>query len=235
MSTMMFDKLRRLYSALYKVIPFLQPVRLRVLRYRSGKLLDVGCGRLSPYRLYETFGSRFEYYGVDIEDIRAYLPEGWHFTRLDIEKEPLPFPDDYFDVVIVSHVIEHLHYPVKALREVLRVVKRDGLVYFETPSINSLFIPSVSLGLPKVGTINFYDDPTHIRPYSKVTLARLLEMSGFRVLKTGTHRNWLKILVSPVGLIIALISRDRSLLASFMWDIFGFAIFCIATKSIDGD
>jgi len=227
---MMFDKLRRVYSTWYRAIPFLQPVHLKVLRYRSGKLLDVGCGLISPYRLYETFADRFEYYGVDIQDIRAYLPKAWHFTRLDVEKDLLPFPDDYFDVIIVSHIIEHLHYSVKALQEVRRVVKKGGLIYCEAPSLASLLIPSISLGLPKVGTMNFYDDPTHIRPYSKVALTRLLEMSGFKVLKTGTHRNWLKVLASPGGVIIALVSRDRNLLASFMWDIFGFANFAVATK-----
>lgn len=225
-----FDKLRRIYSACCKAIPFLQPVRLKVLRQRSGKLLDVGCGHISPYRLYETFGNRFEYYGVDIEDIQAHLPKNWHFVRLDIEKDQLPFVDDYFDVCIVSHVIEHLYYPVKALQEIRRVLKKNGLIYCEVPSLSTLFIPSVSLGLPKVGTMNFYDGPTHIRPYSKVALTRLLERSSFKVFKTGTHRNWLKILASPAVVIIALVKRDRNLLASFIWDTFGFANFCVGTK-----
>lgn len=45
--------------------------------------------------------------------------------------EALPFPDDKFDFVYCSHVLEHVRDPVKACRELLRVGKRG---YIETPS-----------------------------------------------------------------------------------------------------
>lgn len=45
----------------------------------------------------------------------------------------LPFADNSWDFVVSSHVCEHFHNPVKAIREWLRVVKPGGYVYMIVP------------------------------------------------------------------------------------------------------
>lgn len=47
--------------------------------------------------------------------------------------DDLPFPDNTWDYVISSHVIEHFFDPVKALKEWLRVVKPGGCVFIICP------------------------------------------------------------------------------------------------------
>ncbi len=228
----MLERLQSIYIKLYRSIPVIMPMRLKVLRDKSGRLLDVGCGSLSPKRLNDIFGEKFEYVGVDIQDLKSVLPKNWTFYQLDLEKDNLPFPAETFDVVIMAHILEHLSLSRAQgiLREVYRVLKWGGIVYCEVPSIMSIFMPSISIGLKKEGTINFYDDPTHIRPYSKIALWHLLTSSSFKVMRLGTVRNWLKVLVAPIGIILAFVMRDRNMLASFLWDIFGFSNFAVAIK-----
>lgn len=49
----------------------------------------------------------------------------------DVQFEPLPFPDKYFDFVYCRHVMEDLMWPFAAMRELSRVGKAG---YIETPS-----------------------------------------------------------------------------------------------------
>ncbi len=57
----------------------------------------------------------------------------------DVEAEPLPFPDDSFDIVLFNEVLEHLRIdPVGALREVRRVLRPNGRLFLSTPNLLSL-------------------------------------------------------------------------------------------------
>lgn len=50
------------------------------------------------------------------------------------EGDNLPFPDDSWDYVINSHVIEHMPDPVKAIAEWMRVVRDGGYLFFSVPT-----------------------------------------------------------------------------------------------------
>lgn len=51
--------------------------------------------------------------------------------KVDIQK--LPFPDQSFDVVYASHVLEHIRDDIKALSEIHRVLKADGIAILPVP------------------------------------------------------------------------------------------------------
>lgn len=52
----------------------------------------------------------------------------------DIDKDGLAqFENEKFDYVILNHVIEHLANPIKAVREIFRIVKRSGFVVISCP------------------------------------------------------------------------------------------------------
>jgi len=48
--------------------------------------------------------------------------------------ESIPFPDAYFDVIVIDQVLEHLHHPLVALDEISRVLREDGKVIVGVPN-----------------------------------------------------------------------------------------------------
>src|SRR6266516_2675360 len=87
----------------------------------SFRMLDVGCG----YRPYEPYFAPHasEYVGVDVDNPAADL-QG--------VVEALPVPDDSYDVVLCTQVLEHTNDPALAVRELARVVAPGGRVLAST-------------------------------------------------------------------------------------------------------
>src|SRR5215203_276582 len=82
----------------------------------SGQALDLGGG---GGELYESLTRRgYTYVNVDLE------PSGPGAVEADAHN--LPFDASVFDLVVSSDSLEHFHTPLKALREVARVIKPNG-------------------------------------------------------------------------------------------------------------
>ena len=73
------------------------------------KILNVGCGD-------QRYGTHF----IDL------YPQREEVLKCDVEKEPIPFPDEFFDEVYCENMLEHLKNPNKVLNEMLRVLKNKG-------------------------------------------------------------------------------------------------------------
>lgn len=132
-------------------------------------IVDLGCGRggfVSACRQ-ELKGT----VGLDNHPAAARIcrDQGLPFLLADIHA--LPFASRSLDVVRAKEIIEHLTDPMSMLREVYRVLRPGGLFLTHVPSQFSAAYP--------VG--NFWDDYTHVRPLSRLGLARLLEDSGFQL------------------------------------------------------
>jgi SAM-dependent methyltransferase len=90
----------------------------------TGKLLDVGCGN-RPYEK-TFFSGAAQYIGCD------YLSDR---SKPDVicSALDLTFPDNSFDTVVSTEVLEHVPDPQRAIREMYRVVKPGGYVILSTP------------------------------------------------------------------------------------------------------
>jgi len=117
------------------------PFRLRVNRtlpkYKNGsRLLDIGCGSGSFLLLAKRFG--FEVYGVepsafdDELNTRAGLQIHHGFLK------DARFKENYFDVITINHVIEHMQKPSEVFAEIQRIAKPGGTIVIATPNANSL-------------------------------------------------------------------------------------------------
>lgn len=84
----------------------------------------------------------------------------------DASQEPLPFEDSSLQWIISFHLIEHLADPKHFLNETFRVLKPGGWLSLATPDWRKQYR-------------TFYRDPTHIRPFDKRGMSRLLRMSGY--------------------------------------------------------
>jgi SAM-dependent methyltransferase len=98
------------------------------------RVLDVGCGE-GFFKFFLTDVAA-EWHGIEIWKDRAEYCErlGYQVHRLDMEQDDLPWSDGHFDVVLASHVIEHIHNVPRVLGQMQRVLKPDGLLLVATPT-----------------------------------------------------------------------------------------------------
>ncbi len=100
---------------------------------RKGRVLDVGCG-ITPFFLINTKFKKK--YGIDSSLKLFGKNEIIFLKKFDVEKNTkLPFKDNFFDVVTMLAVIEHLE-PAKLigiLKEIKRVLKQNGRFILTTP------------------------------------------------------------------------------------------------------
>lgn len=108
--------------------------------YEDVRLLDCACGRgfyLNMVR--HVSGCRLVGLELDAEIIGKARRNVGHLPGITLVRGNiyhLPFPDDYFDGVILSEILEHLDDDVAGLREVWRVLKPGGVVAITVPNAN---------------------------------------------------------------------------------------------------
>ena len=167
------------------------------------KVLDVGCGNKSPSITTSLF-PKIEYFGLDKEDY-----------NLTIENKRI-LENRYFR-------IEHTTRGTEILEILAKKLKVGGGIYIEFPSVKSLAFPSMP------GTLNFCDDPTHVRLYDIKEVANTLIKCGFKVIKAGTRRNFIRCLLTSMVIIYQLM-KIKKIEGGAFWDILGFAEFVYAVK-----
>lgn len=204
----------------------LLPTKYRLFAKEVGtkkfRLLDVGCGNHSVRQAMRWFPN-CEYYGID-RGIYKNDPEDFQLMKkyydLDLTVDTLEsVQDEFFDVIVVNHVIEHLSNAEYLLSKLPKKLRPGGRIYIEFPSVRSLSLPSMS------GTLNFCDDPTHIRIYDVKEVANILLANGCRIIKGGVRRDWVRIIMFPVLLLRGIWKNN---LAGPFWDITGFADYVYA-------
>lgn len=186
-------------------------------------LLDIGCGDKAPYSTFKYYpGVKFS--GIDWDDI-AGKKDMDRFLRCDLEDNNLSeLPNDYYDVITMSHIIEHIANGEKLISVLVSKLKPGGIIYIETPSERSLTLPSM------YGTFNFWDDSTHKRVYTLKEMESVLRKNGCTILKSRIRHNLKRILLSPLSILMTLV-RDKKVNATALWDIVGFAHYVVARKN----
>jgi SAM-dependent methyltransferase len=156
-------------------LPFIEPFK-NIYKKEELKVLDLGCGR---GEWIELVGEN-DFYGLGV-DIDDDMLQACKILNLDvIHIDALEFlqksPDESFVVVSGFHIAEHLPFDVlqNLIKETLRVLKPGGLLILETPNSENI----------RVATVNFWLDPTHIRPLPPLFLSFLTEYYGFARAKT---------------------------------------------------
>lgn len=191
------------------------------------KLLDIGSGNHSATKTCRVF-SNCKYYGLDISKNYNNNENDFKlmqdFYELDLNlMDFTSVPSNFFDAIMMNHVIEHLSKGDEVIEKLLSKLKKGGIIFIEYPGQKSTRLPSM------YGTLNFYDDDTHVRIYSVKELSSLLERNNFSVIKSGTRRNWYYIFLMPLRIIQSLITYKK-IVGSVFWDILGFAEFVYARK-----
>jgi len=183
-----------------------------------GRALDAPCG---PGRASEALARLgFEVTAGDLDERAFAAGPGIRFERLDLDL-PLPFADSSFELVHCGDGIEHLENPLRALRELARVLAPGGTLLLSTPNYASLerrlrFLVSGSLAkpLPRRGAGDGSGPHGHVSPLPFTQLAWMAERAGLTLVRARTllpHRRqrWLAPLALPALVHRAFLSGER--------------------------
>jgi SAM-dependent methyltransferase len=168
------------------------------------RLLDVGCWSGAACRSYGAF-ERFEAVcGVDIVEkaVEAARSRGVDARCVDLNRDPLPFPDGFFDCVVMLAVLEHVLDPHHLLREASRVLVAGGQIIVCVPNVASLSNRArVLFGHPPRTSEDPGLDGGHLHYFTPGSLRELLAENGFEVVARAATGGaaWLKRLLFPLA------------------------------------
>jgi 2-polyprenyl-3-methyl-5-hydroxy-6-metoxy-1,4-benzoquinol methylase len=148
-------------------------------RPNKGKMLEIGCGIGTFLEIAKN--DDWHTYGIDISeqscnyarehDLEVYQGDFCYMDNFIKEYE------DYFDIITMWACIEHMRDPKRALLNANRCLKDNGTIVISTGDIESIDA--------KISGIKWdlLTPPDHLYYFSQKTLTKLLEETGFQVIK----------------------------------------------------
>jgi ubiquinone/menaquinone biosynthesis C-methylase UbiE len=112
-------------------------IALRALLPRNGgTLIDIGAGYGRLASLYDGYQRvlLLDYARTQLEEAQRYLPHPERYTYVVADVCQLPFVDNLFDAVTIVRVMHHLADVPRALTELQRVLRADGVTILEHAS-----------------------------------------------------------------------------------------------------
>ncbi|MDP1728702.1 MAG: class I SAM-dependent methyltransferase [archaeon] len=124
----------------------------------SDKVLDAGAGSC-PYKRYF---SHAKYESTDFGDIFDKSSKNKHNFICNLDK--IPRPNNTYDVILNTQVLEHVEYPQKVINEFYRILKPQGKLFLTAPQ---------GWGI--------HDEPYHFFNFTKYGLKLLFKNAGFDI------------------------------------------------------
>lgn len=149
-------------------------------RSGGGRLLDLGCG--NGAFLLRARSAGWETVGVDLDPkaVQAARKHG-----LDVRLggvEVLDPAAGQFDIITMSHVIEHVHDPLAVLASCARLLRPGGLLWLETPNIRAV-------GHDEYGPHwRGLEPPRHLVIFSPAAMQKALADAGFSAVEVLPYR-----------------------------------------------
>ncbi len=97
------------------------------------RLLDAGCSYGYATRLYTIKCKEVYAVDIDFEMIEIAKTKYKNINFQVSELENLPFSDQFFDIIVLSDVLEHIKEPIKALNELYRILQIGGDIIITVP------------------------------------------------------------------------------------------------------
>ena len=139
----------------------------------SSRVLDIGCGR--GLLLRELSNRGFDTHGTELNMLADQSLSSQCTIHITDSLHSLQFPNDYFDLVIIWHVLEHVSDPQETISEISRILSPDGQLALAVPNFGSMQSRIF-------GRSWFHLDlPRHIFHFTLPGLEKLLESNGLRV------------------------------------------------------
>jgi len=141
------------------------------------KILDIGLYYYNK-SLVEQKADSQAIYGFDIRRVKP--PAGYdYFVQGDVQEISKHFEPDFFDLILLGEVIEHVTNPYQTINELSKILKNGGLLVLSTPNPHGfplLFIEWLSIK-------KFFYANAHTFLFPPRWLRRILESNNLRVIK----------------------------------------------------
>lgn len=142
---------------------------------KEKRILDIGSG--NGQFLYEMKELGMDVYGVEPGDFNQKETKKY---GLNIEKTDFlnyKSKKEYFDIITMNHVLEHVSEPKIVLEKIKTILKKDGLLILGIPNTDSLAYSIFSKDWHQL------DVPRHLFDYSNKNIVELLKKKGFSIIK----------------------------------------------------
>ena len=188
----------------------------RVGKIRGKKILDIGFGSGGIAIAFSQAGAILS--GVDIDpELREISEKNAKAHKVSIDFKiyngsDLPFPENYFDYIVCSSVLEHTSFPEKLLNEMLRVLLPRGRAFLSLPNkyaplethtlacfVSYLPKKIADIYLKLLGRSPLEDDNLHF--YSYFDILKMLEKSEYKyelLYKNPTEMSGIKRTIAEV-------------------------------------
>ena len=140
---------------------------------KGGRILDAGAGL--GYFL-SSIGKNWDKHALDSSEFAVQFMRD-NYSEIKVQQGTLKsvsFPEHYFDVIMLYHVIEHLSDPSEVLEIISRILKPKGTLIVGTPNIAS---PAAKIFK---GNFRLYG-PGHACLFNPQSLKKLLSNHSYRV------------------------------------------------------
>lgn len=134
-----------------------------------------------------------EYIGGDL------FTEGYEYPDFvqDMDITKIPFPENYFDLIVCNHVLEHIPDDHQAMKELFRVLKPKGLAFLQVPIslVQENTYEDMAITEPDKRA-QFFGQYDHVRIYGQ-DYADRLSKAGFIVRKYDLASKYFKLGLNP--------------------------------------
>ena len=153
----------------------------QILPKKAGIALDIGCGHGHLLKALVDYG--FEVQGLDIGDT-THAAKLLNRPVFSGSLQAAQFSPSSFDLIVLSHVVEHDTDPIDLLQRSSALLKPDGVLAIEVPNFEGLdakLFGSAWLGICA---------PYHLYHFTPASLSMLINKSGLNILNINTIAPW---------------------------------------------
>lgn len=139
---------------------------------QKGTLLDIGTGTGDFLKTAKAWN--WEIHGTEPNQKAHEIAQG---KGVALKTETTVFPGEKFDVISMWHVLEHVPDLEKQLKEINRLLKKDGTLIIAVPNFKSFDAKHYGEFWAA------YDAPRHLWHFSKTSIAKLFESVDFEIME----------------------------------------------------
>ena len=168
------------YILCFPLKAFLDSKSRHIEKLHPGNMLDFGCGNGEFISLAREFGWKVKGFDMDPNAVSQAKSNNLDVVKGGIEKLSYE-TDSTYDLITLSHVIEHVYETDILINECMRLLKPGGLLWIETPNCRSI-------GLKLYGKYwRGLEPPRHLSLFNYDSLIQMLVNAGFHNIKTHHH------------------------------------------------